>query len=167
MIKGFSHIGFDVEDLDRTIDFYETRLGFKRKFTMTYQRAYDILMNKTGGKLDERDREFADYLKAGQGNIWFVFMEIAPGQLVEFFPRDGQREKFPHDCYYTMTHFALETDDIQTFYQEVIAKGLVPDKPLTYSVDGTWQFWLHDPDGNRFEIYQYTEKSMQMLPAED
>lgn len=25
----------------------------------------------------------------------------------------------------------------------------------------TWQMWIHDPDGNKFEIMQYTDKSLQ------
>jgi hypothetical protein len=27
--------------------------------------------------------------------------------------------------------------------------------------DDTWQIWLKDPDGNAFEVHQYTPKSMQ------
>jgi hypothetical protein len=33
--------------------------------------------------------------------------------------------------------------------------------PKKLGVDNTWQIWLEDPDGNRFEVHQYTPQSTQ------
>lgn len=35
------------------------------------------------------------------------------------------------------------------------------DKP-TKGPSETWQFWSHDPDGNYFEVMQFTDKSYQI-----
>ena len=40
------------------------------------------------------------------------------------------------------------------------ARGITfPEKKL--GCDHTWQIWLKDPDGNAFEVHQYTPGSMQ------
>lgn len=59
-----------------------------------------------------------------------------------------------------ITHFCLETDDIDAFIEKATAHGIVCT-PKELGGCGTWATWLRDPDGNAFEIHQYTEKSMQ------
>ena len=34
-------------------------------------------------------------------------------------------------------------------------------------MDNTWQMWSHDPDGNKIEFMQYTEKSFQLVGRTD
>jgi lactoylglutathione lyase/glyoxylase I family protein len=64
-----------------------------------------------------------------------------------------------------ITHFCLETDDMDDFIAQATAKG-VACTPKKIGSDGTWQTWLRDPDGNAFEVHQYTAKSMQFLGGE-
>ncbi len=65
--------------------------------------------------------------------------------------------------YYGYTHFAFVVDDIQQFYKSLIEKGakeyvdIVPEP----AIDGNYTMWFHDPEGNRVEVLQYTERSMQ------
>ncbi len=59
-----------------------------------------------------------------------------------------------------ITHFCLETDDIDGFIATATSRG-VACTPKELGGDHTWQTWLRDPDGNAFEVHQYTERSMQ------
>jgi lactoylglutathione lyase len=59
-----------------------------------------------------------------------------------------------------ITHFCIETDDIDGFIAAANAKG-IPCTPKQLGGDHAWQTWLRDPDGNAFEMHQYTERSMQ------
>jgi len=60
-----------------------------------------------------------------------------------------------------ITHFCLECDDIDAFMADMGAKGVAcTEKKL--GCDHAWQTWLTDPDGNRFEIHQYTNRSSQL-----
>ena len=43
---------------------------------------------------------------------------------------------------------------------EIRAKGIAVTDPFL-AMDESWQAWITDPDGNRIEIHQYTEKSWQ------
>lgn len=64
-----------------------------------------------------------------------------------------------------ITHFCLETDDIDDFIAKATAQG-VACTPKSLGGDHTWQTWLRDPDGNAFEIHQYTARSMHFLGGE-
>lgn len=37
------------------------------------------------------------------------------------------------------------------------------DLPPQMNCDHTWSMWFHDPDGNRIEVHQYTERSYQLI----
>jgi lactoylglutathione lyase/glyoxylase I family protein len=59
-----------------------------------------------------------------------------------------------------IAHFCLETDDMDAFMRDMKSKGLAcSDKKL--GCDESWQTWLQDPDGNKFEVHEYTGKSYQ------
>ncbi len=61
-----------------------------------------------------------------------------------------------------IAHFCLETDDIDAFIADMATKG-VPCTEKTLGCDHSWQTWLKDPDGNNFELHQYTARSTQLL----
>lgn len=64
-----------------------------------------------------------------------------------------------------ITHFCLETDDMDAFIAAATAKGITcTAKKL--GADHSWQTWLRDPDGNAFEVHQYTDRSMQLRGGE-
>ncbi|MCR5145534.1 MAG: VOC family protein [Lachnospiraceae bacterium] len=64
--------------------------------------------------------------------------------------------------YYGYQHFCLEVEDINQAWDAVVANGITPDTPIKKGVDGSMQFWVVDPDGNRIELMQYTEDSKQI-----
>lgn len=86
------------------------------------------------------------------GKLAGAIFKVAERNFIEVFennPRCG------------ITHFALEVDDIDEFIESVTAKGITCS-PKKMGGGGTWATWLSDPDGNAFEVQQYTERSMQL-----
>lgn len=100
--------------------------------------------------------------KTDPTGIAYIFIELAPGQYLELFPKaDGQLEHEKLDTRLGYSHFALMVDDIYKAREELIAAGVEIDVEPNKGQSETWQMWIHDPDGNKFEIMQYTEKSLQ------
>jgi catechol 2,3-dioxygenase-like lactoylglutathione lyase family enzyme len=93
---------------------------------------------------DDNGRRFGLYLHAGGRN----FVELFQGQLGD--PAEGQ--SFRHIC--------LEVDDIQVTVEELRGRGIEVSDPKL-GKDQSWQAWITDPDGNRFELHQYTPESWQ------
>ena len=90
------------------------------------------------------------------GELRGVFFKIGPDSFIEAF----QVEK-PHG----ITHFCMESDDIDSFIVAMRAKGIeCTDKRRGH--DRTWNTWLRDPDGHAFEIHEYTSESMQRIGGE-
>ena len=47
-------------------------------------------------------------------------------------------------------------DDIYEAREELVKAGIEIDIEPNKGQSETWQMWIHDPDGNKFEIMQYT-----------
>jgi catechol 2,3-dioxygenase-like lactoylglutathione lyase family enzyme len=93
---------------------------------------------------DENGRRFGLYLHAGGRN----FIELFEGKL-------GERavgQSFRHVC--------LEVDDIEATVRALRERGIEVSDPKL-GKDQSWQAWIADPDGNRFELHQYTPESWQ------
>jgi catechol 2,3-dioxygenase-like lactoylglutathione lyase family enzyme len=86
-----------------------------------------------------------------------AYLEIASGSYLEIFEN---WEHFPETHPGGIAHFCLETEDIDGFISRCTAAN-IPVSPKKLGCDNTWQVWLKDPDGNAFEVHQYTEKSSQ------
>lgn len=64
-----------------------------------------------------------------------------------------------------ITHYCLETDDLDSFMAVATAHN-IECTPKKLGGCHTWQTWLRDPDGNAFEVHQYTDRSMQFHGGE-
>ena len=129
MITGIGHVAFIVSDLDRSLDFYCNKLGFRRAFHL--------------------DRE-------GTPSPWIVYIQIAPGHFIELFP-GGQGENKPRPLGYN--HFCLLVDDLAATLKELEARGLPITGEPVLGLDNNWQYWIEDPDGNPLELMQITSGS--------
>jgi len=74
-------------------------------------------------------------------------------------------EVFELDTPIGITHFCLETNDLDAFIKAATA-GNITCTPKEIGGCHTWQRWLRDPDGNAFEMHQYTDRSMQFRGGE-
>jgi catechol 2,3-dioxygenase-like lactoylglutathione lyase family enzyme len=93
---------------------------------------------------DETGRRFGLYLKAGGR----TFIELFTGETAV----KAEKQSFRHIC--------LEVDDIQATVGELRARGVKVGE-ITLGSDQSYQAWFSDPDGNEFELHQYTPKSWQ------
>jgi len=129
---------------------------------MFFKRIAHICLNV---KNLERSRDyyrklgFADGFKfTRKGRDYGLYLEIADQTYIEMFedPNLGPAVN-PN-----LAHFCLESDDLDAFMAHLDAQGMAYT-PKKMGCDFTWQIWLEDPDGNKFEIHQYSDKSAQKL----
>lgn len=146
MITGIGHTAFRVKDLENSLDFYCNKLGFREAFRL--------------------DRE-------GEPSPWIVYLQVSLGNFIELFPVGSAEGTSAHlgtgegrfalagneigestgNSYH---HLALTVDDMQATLREIQARGVPADQfgAPTQGLDGNWQYWVADPDGNRIEFMQ-------------
>lgn len=92
------------------------------------------------------------------GGPFGVYLKLAESSFIEIFEDSTLSPQPPSNT--RLVHFCLETDDLQRLTAELRRRGIAfTEKKL--GCDHTWQIWLEDPDGNAFEVHEYTPKSMQ------
>ena len=151
--KSMMHVSFYTDHMDEMRDFYENKLGLKPKI-ITKAKIYKGLNRGYYSEVAETDPE----------KVIIVYIEIAPSQFIELFPKNNGQG--PHDNWNQnlgYSHFALLVDNIFETRDELIARGVEIDNEISKGPSETYQMWIHDPDGNKFEIMQYTEKSFQVV----
>ena len=132
-ITGIGHIALKVYDLDKSLDFYRDRLGFREMM-----------------RIDKPE-----------GGLWLVYLRVTDDQFIEIFP-GAENARAPGWNGNAITHVCLAVDDLDAVVDRVTAAGipLLIDKKT--AVDGNRQAWIEDPDGNRIEFMQLSPDSMQM-----
>ncbi|HEX4203730.1 MAG TPA: VOC family protein [Ktedonobacteraceae bacterium] len=133
MFTGIGHVAFYISDIERSLDFYCHKLGFREAFRL--------------------ERE-------GVPSPWIIYLQIAPGHFIELFPR-GQGENRKRGEHVGYNHFCLLVDDLRTTLQELRARGLEISGEPIQGMDHNWQYWLTDPDGNAVELMQIAANSPQ------
>lgn len=124
MIKGINHKGYHVTDMDRSLEFYCDKLGFKKAFE----------------------------LNGDNGEPWIVYVKVADGCFVELFygGQEGERDRAEHICFEVddiqETAETLESRGVQ------LATPITQGKALNYQFwiqdpDGNWiEFMEMHPD---------------------
>jgi lactoylglutathione lyase len=131
MITGIGHLAFRITELDRALDFYCGKLGFQEAFRL--------------------DRE-------GEPSPWIVYIQVAPGQFIELFPGAGEVAPQPGRSG-GYNHFSLTVDDMEATLRQLRDRGLETPGAPSQGLDGNWQYWITDPDGNRIELMQIMQDS--------
>lgn len=112
-------------------------------------------------------RSLAYYKKLGlsegfqftrRGRDYGRYLQIADKCYLELFEEPGAGPSSNQG----LAHFCLESEDLGALMAHLDAQG-VPYTPKKLGDDATWQIWLEDPDGNKFEVHQYTARSMQLI----
>lgn len=152
--ENIMHIAFFTDHMDEMMDFYVNKLGAKIKVLTKYKQ----YLNR-----DDRPA-FQKIAQETPEKIFNVYLELCPGQFVELFPKkEGQKEHDEWNESLGYSHFALVVEDIYEAKKELKEKGVEIDTPISIGPSSTYQFWVHDPDGNKFEIMQFTENSYQLV----
>lgn len=146
------HIAFFTNQMDKMQEFYCEKLGLKKKVEIKY-----------GVYLERDDRPAMQKIaKEDPDRIFNIYIELAPGQFIELFPTDAEKKEAPGANDPGYSHFALLVDDIFATKEELLKAGVEIDTDISKGPSETYQMWIHDPDGNKFEIMQYTENSIQV-----
>jgi len=160
-VEGLTQLALQVKDDVNMLRFYTDGLGLKLVKRLTVGDLADVLAKDPGA-----DQQAVMMMRMQEESSWIDYLEVAPHEYIELFHTMGQEKKEDRDLSdaYGYQHFCIEVEDIYKAWDAVVANGLTPDSEISAhdGLDGTLTFWLVDPDGNRFEIQQYTEKSLQM-----
>jgi len=132
MIKGIAHLAFQVKDMERAVRFYETALGFHRKFTL------------------EDDRK----------NPWIVYLQVNERQFIELFYAKTPLLRSAESVSYQ--HLCIEVEDIRGIAAKLEATGIRLVHPVIRGLDHNWQCWIADPDGNPIELMEYGDGALQL-----
>ena len=137
MKKGVHHLGFATLDLDRTVDFWTKKLGFKVAWS-------DIIEPPEGGKIRHT------FMDAGDGTlVAFMCPEKVPGIPTEWATDINSAQGLPSGFY----HFAFHCDDVpqlEAKRAELIENGV----EVTAVVDHEWcrSIYFNDPNGLLLEF---------------
>lgn len=93
-----------------------------------------------------------------KGAKFGAYLQLAEGQFIEMFENPSLGPVVNNG----ISHFCIEAEDIDAVMAELERRG-VSFTPKKLGCDQTWQTWLEDPDGNKFEVHQYTPESAQFL----
>ena len=125
MIK-FAYTILYVQDVERSIQFYENAFGFKRTF---------IVPGNAYGELS-----------TGNTTLSFASIEQANSNLKDGFQESSNNQK----------PFAMEigftTNDVEGVYQKAIAAGAIPEAETKLKQHGQTVAYVRDPDGFLVEI---------------
>jgi catechol 2,3-dioxygenase-like lactoylglutathione lyase family enzyme len=121
----FGHVAFRVPDLERSIGWYAAAFGAQEIFRAN------------------RD----------DGTPQLVYVELAPGQCIEFFP-GGQNPIVEPEAPIGYAHFCLVVDDLAATLAHLATLGVAPQAPPRTGRAGQQLAFVADPDGNRIELME-------------
>ena len=157
------------EGEEQCIDFYCKIMGGKKHFVLTYRDLANTLrdqMNEQGDNIPG----YVSFLEKQGDRIWNVYLKWTEGCFIELFDQIGAIFKnVPGNHHLNYTHFSLEVENIREFRQAIMERGGAKfiESDIRVGADQTLQMWMHDPEGNRFEIMEYTVGSLQVLGQEN
>ncbi len=145
------HPAFLCNHMERTLEFYTKKLGFREAFSLKHE----------------------------DGSMWLTYVQIAPGQFVELFhtpyPSSNQTKAR------SFHHFCIEVDDMAATIAMLKERGVdvycgpvdggrlmeVPNPNHKPGMCGTLCAFIRDPEGNDIELQQFTDRSLQLKPRKE
>ncbi len=96
------------------------------------------------------------------GSLMLIYLHVAGDRFIEVFPGGpppdpNRKGSFMHLC--------LLTDDLHATAEQLRQSGIAIDREPKLGLDGNWQAWISDPDGNAIELMQLSEDSEQRKTA--
>jgi lactoylglutathione lyase len=122
--------------------------------------AHDI--DQTIGFYEVLGIEEAFRLNRDDGSLMLVYLHVSGDRFIEVFP--GGPPPDP-DRTQSFMHICLLTDDLQAVVEHLRENGAPIDREPLVGLDGNWQAWTRDPDGNQIELMQLSEESPQWRTA--
>ncbi len=135
MINGVAHVAINVTDMEKSLEFYCNKLGFKKAFEI----------------FDDKE------------NPWIVYVKICDNTFIELFYNGvkDREEAYSNDvCSYH--HFCIASGDIDTLAKNLYDKNIIKEPKAGLGQDLNKNIWIHDPDGNAVEFVEYSKQSPHM-----
>jgi catechol 2,3-dioxygenase-like lactoylglutathione lyase family enzyme len=130
----FSHIAFNTDRMDATIDFYAKLFGFTKGFA----------------------------LSDSEGNPWIEYLVNENGNFIElFYANSDKRYEHSDTTCGRFSHFCMEVYDISTVVKQAESCGIMLYKPLKLGLDKNMQCWFKDPNGILVEVMEMADDSPQ------
>lgn len=89
------------------------------------------------------------------------------GVALDYAMRDAHDSRWPLSAYEGEERVDGASGQFVEFFlkgdEQLVAAGVVPDTEIPKGPSETYQFWVSDPDDNKFEIMQFTDKSYQVV----
>lgn len=144
-VTGFDHVGIQVRDLERSISFYETHLGFRLVDRLTKAEPY---VQRVVGYFPDVTLEIAVLAIPGTD----AFLEILEYRGVERSSVD------PATANPGTAHFCVFVDDLDEMYGRLSSAGVEfvspPETPTGGPNQGGRLVYMVDPDGIRVELVE-------------
>jgi catechol 2,3-dioxygenase-like lactoylglutathione lyase family enzyme len=136
-IQYLGHVGVAVSDLEKALHFYTHQLGLKEAFR---------LLNS-------------------EGAVALVYLRVNGNNFVELFP-GAMKQSSSQSNQTGIRHLGLFVKDLQTTLRTLKSRGFpLPDdafeKASKVQADGTFLYFIKDPDGNSIELSQILPDSFQ------
>jgi catechol 2,3-dioxygenase-like lactoylglutathione lyase family enzyme len=140
MIKGISHAGIGVRDMEVSLRFYCGLLGLEVVSDMEVEGP---IVDDIVGLKDAKVRIV--HLRCGEGQELELFQYMSPGTSVF--------SKSFRQCDGGIIHAALVVDNLMELYERLTAAGVTSNsKP--YDLGGALCVYMRDPDGITIELVQ-------------
>jgi lactoylglutathione lyase len=145
VVSGFDHVGIQVQDIDRSVEFYERHLGFRVVDRVTKREPY---VQRVVGYYPNVTLEIAVLQIPGSD----VFLEILEYRGIERSPID------PATGNPGTAHFCVFVDDLEELYCRLKRAGVEfvseLQTPTAGPNEGGRLVYMIDPDGIRVELVQ-------------
>ncbi len=127
-----AHVALRAKNLEKTLDFYINKMGFKEILRLNWQ----------------------------DGNLWLVYLRVTDTQYIEVFP-DGVGDKGAGKEATGFNHYCLTVEGIEQVIDDLVKRGVVITRELRKGPDGNRQAWVEDPDGVRIELMEMNKDCIQ------
>ena len=133
IFKSVGHIALKVQNLDKSIDFYN-RIGFPEMLRLHNE----------------------------QGQPWIVYHRVTDDFYLELYP-GGEGGDVPRPERTGLFHLCLTVDNIDDAEARLAAVGVPLSQPRRQGrgLDGNRGMWIEDPDGHRIEIMEMAPDCIQ------
>ncbi|MGH2369658.1 MAG: VOC family protein, partial [Chloroflexota bacterium] len=126
-----------VQDVNRSLAFYEGVLGFREAFRVYHP----------------------------DGRLGLIYVQFGADQFVELFEGgDGERQPDPSPDGSGYLHFCITVEDLDAALATLRRKGLAIGKPRT-GTSGARIYFIEDPDGNKIELAELNAHSQTRQAA--
>jgi lactoylglutathione lyase len=97
------------------------------------------------------------------GSIMLVYLHVGGDRFIEVFPGGPSPEERAGKQ--SFMHICLAVEGLEALVEELREQGITIDVEPKMGLDFNVQAWISDPDGNKIELMEYSERSPQLSVA--